>query len=150
MDIKAIIFDYGRTLFDRENNKFFPETPEILNYLSKKYKLAIVSITTDRSPPKERIKKLEEAGIINYFYPILFDPLNKDHLFQEALLKLNITPSELAIVDDRMFRGIKWGNKNGAMTVWLRAGKFSNETPNDETGKPSHTIINLLSLKNLL
>jgi len=34
--IKAIIFDWGRTLFDSEKKTLYPETEEILNYLSKK------------------------------------------------------------------------------------------------------------------
>jgi len=149
-EIKAVIFDYGRTLYDRENSDFFPETYEVLDYLHLKYKLAIVSIATDKDPPETRIRALKERNLFNHFESVLFDSFDKDHLFVDTLEKLKITPKEVAIVDDRVMRGITWGNKNGAMTVWLRGGKFADELPNSETGKPSHTIENLLSLKNLL
>jgi len=42
--IKAVIFDYGRTLVDSESDDLFPEAKGILNeLLEKKLKLALVS-----------------------------------------------------------------------------------------------------------
>lgn len=42
--MKAIIFDFGRTLYDRETDRVFPEAFEVLEKLSPKYKVALVSL----------------------------------------------------------------------------------------------------------
>jgi len=44
--IKGIIFDYNRTLFDVDNNKLIEGVPELVEKLSKKYKLCLVSRTS--------------------------------------------------------------------------------------------------------
>ena len=69
---KAVIFDYGRTLYDREGERFFLEAREVLEYLRPKYRLAIVSIANEGDPPEARLKALEEAGIRQHFSMILF------------------------------------------------------------------------------
>ena len=61
-NIKAVIFDYGRTLYDRENDRFFPEVRELLEYLHPKYKLAIVSIAKENLQAEERLKALKSSG----------------------------------------------------------------------------------------
>ena len=148
--IKAVVFDYGRTLYDRDNSDFFPETSDVLEYLYPKYILSIVSIATEKDPPENRIRALKEKDFLKYFRHTLFHSSDKDHLFAYLLNQLDVNPDEVAVVDDRVFRGIAWGNKHGAMTVWLRGGKFADELPNSKTGEPSYTIENLLSLKDLL
>ena len=148
--VKAVIFDYGRTLYDRDKDRFFPEVNEILEYLSKKYKLAIVSVAKENFPAAERLKALKSAGLDGYFSSILFDDSQKDHLFDETLDKFNIKPEEAAFVDDRVQRGIAWSNKHSALTIWFRNGKFSNELPDKLTGNPTYTIDNLLLLKKIL
>jgi len=62
--IKAVIFDWGRTLYDNENNDLFPDAKEILEYLSKKYKLAIVSMANSEEAQKRKV----EDERINLFW----------------------------------------------------------------------------------
>ncbi len=147
--IKAVIFDYGRTLYDRENGKFFPEAKSVLDYLSRKYVLAIVSIAKE-DPAEERVAALKKAGLYEYFSSLMFHESDKGPLFEDTLKKLNVKPDEIAVVDDRVKRGIAWGNNNGAITIWLRRGKFADELPDAETGKPTYVIGNLIEIKNLL
>lgn len=144
-----IIFDWGRTLYDHENERLFPETKEVLEYLSKKYALAIVSLATNGNIAK-RWKIIIENDLGKYFNSILFDPENKDRLYEITLKTLAVKPSKVVIIDDRTVRGIQWGNRHGTVTIWLKKGKFSNEGPNKETGNPTHIIKNLASLKTLL
>ncbi len=148
--IKAIMFDYGRTLYDRDRKQFFPEVRQVLEYLYPRYKLAIVSIAKENFPAEERIKQLEVSGFDRYFSSMLFDESHKDHLFSETLEKFKLKPIDAAFVDDRVQRGITWGNKHGAMTIWYRNGKFANELPDASTGNPTYTIENLSSLKEIL
>lgn len=147
---KVVIFDYGRTLYDQEGGKFFPEVRKILEYLHPKYRLAIVSITNEGAPPEARLKALEKAGIRKFFSTIFFHEKDKDELLERVLQETGVKPSELILVDDRAKRSITWGNKRGAITIWLRKGRFAQELPNEETGIPTYIIENLYDLKELL
>ena len=45
MKIKAIIFDFGRTLFDSANKEVFPDADGVLSYCQGKgYRMAVVSL----------------------------------------------------------------------------------------------------------
>lgn len=147
--IKAVIFDWGRTLYDSESEALFPETIQTLETLAKKYQLAIVSLATDGDFEK-RSRVLRVSGIERYFTSIQFAQTDKDRLYSRALIALGVVPEEVAIVDDRIIRGIRWGNHNGATTVWLRRGKFMGEGPNGETGMPTHIIENIGQVSEVL
>jgi FMN phosphatase YigB (HAD superfamily) len=140
--IKAIIFDWGRTLYDGENQMLFPGTENVLQILSALYILVIVSLASDGNIEK-RIQILRECGIEKYFAAVYFAQNDKDSLYELALARLAITAREVVIVDDRVVRGIKWGNACGATTIWLRRGKFMNEEPSKETGPPTYVISRL-------
>lgn len=148
-EAKVLIFDWGRTLYDHENERLFPETKEVLEYLSKKYTLAIVSLATNGNIAK-RWKIIIENDLGKYFESILFDPEDKDRLYEITLTTLNVKPQEVIIVDDRTRRGIKWGNNHDTVTIWLKKGMYSIEEPNEETGEPTYIIENLAELKRLL
>jgi FMN phosphatase YigB (HAD superfamily) len=140
--IRAIIFDWGRTLYDSESQALFPQTEKVLKILSKQYILAIVSLASDGNIER-RQQVLQAYDIKKYFTAIYFAQKDKDPLYTMALSTLALSPQEVAIVDDRMIRGIRWGNIHGAMTIWVKQGKFMYEEPNDETGMPTYTIRNL-------
>lgn len=139
---KAIMFDWGRTLYDSENQALFPETERVLQLFSTLYLLIIVSLTSDGNIEK-RMQLLRACGIEKYFTAIYFAQKDKDALYVTALSHLGLPAEEVAIVDDRVVRGIRWGNACGATTIWLRRGKFMDEKPNEETGEPTYIISNL-------
>lgn len=147
--IRLIIFDWGRTLYDNKGGRLFPETIDLLQNLSKKYKLAIVSLVTDGDFEKRR-KILRENNLNQYFSSILFTQTDKDELYDRTLSNLNVEPRNVVIVDDRVIRGVKWGNKRGTKTIWLKNGKFSDDLPTEETGQPTNTITNLKDLQKIL
>ncbi len=146
--IKAIIFDWGRTIYDKENEKLFSETKEVLKYCSKKYILAIVSLAID-GDIEGRFKKMDEYDIRQYFKFALFHISDKDSLFRNAVGNLNFPPSEILVVDDRMKR-IGWPIKNGCKTIWIKKGKFENELPDEITGKPTFVVKSLVEILKLL
>ncbi len=147
---KMIIFDYGRTLYDRETDDFFPDAIPVVKTLAEQYRLSIVSV----SPADEeeaRIEALREQGILDHFEEIVFtasgDAKSKEY---EALLrKVDLKANEVVVVDDYIIRGIAWGNAAGATTVWFQNGKFADLVPNDETGDPDFTIHSLSELLKL-
>jgi FMN phosphatase YigB (HAD superfamily) len=143
--IKGIIFDWGRTLYDPEAGALFPGTLSVLQSLAQKYRLAVVSLVGD-GDVKRRWRIFKEAGVAQFFMSTQFATGNKPALFAAALRDLGLTASEVAIVDDRVVRGIAWGNQHGAITIWVKRGKFSDETPDRASGAPRHVIRNLSEL----
>ncbi len=146
---KLIIFDWGRTLYDPETKDVFLGVPEMLRTLSNQYKLAIVCLATDGDFDRRK-KIMKDSGVEELFSLILMAEGNKDLLYEKALSELGFVPKDVIIVDDRTLRGIRWGNANGATTVWVCKGKFSNELPNEETGEPDYTVTEVTELLGIL
>jgi FMN phosphatase YigB (HAD superfamily) len=144
-NIKLIIFDWGGTLHDPVAKELFPGTIEVLKKLAENYELALVSLAKSQ-PYAERLRKIEESGIVPYLKKVLVDEEDKDGLYEKLLKDFDLRPENVAIVDDRTIRGIAWGNKHSAMTIWIKRGKFANELPNETTGNPTHIINNLSEL----
>ena len=153
MTVKSIIFDWGRTLYDSETKKEFPEAEEILALCAKRgYRLAVVSLTSEHSNAnlEERTKQIETSPLRKYFEMVAVTDTDKDKSFDETVAALDMPPEEILIVDDRTVRGIKYGSLRGHPTVWLQAGKFANELPNDSTKSPTFTVHSLTELADIL
>ena len=143
-NIKAIIFDWGRTIYDKDNEMLFPETLEVLEYCAKKYTLVVVSLATD-GDIEGRFKKLDTFGIRKFFQFALFHVADKDSLLRNTVGNLQLDPSEILVVDDRIKR-LEWSIKNGLKTVWIKKGKFEHELPDSSTGNPNYTLSSLQEL----
>lgn len=153
MHIKAIIFDWGRTLFDSEAKKEFPESEEILRYCKAKgYKLATASLVTEyaNASLEERKNQIEKSSLRKFFDIVLVTDTNKDELFQKIVSSFQVPASQIAVIDDRVIRGIRWGNQNDCTTIWLQKGRFSAEMPNEDTGQPNFVIRELKELLQIL
>lgn len=150
--VEAVIFDWGRTLYDSDKGDLFPGVPDLLARLARRYRLAIVSLITGDYDARlaGRLALLRERNIARHFSVVLFGRDDKDGLYATALARLQLDARDVAIVDDRVVRGIRWGNRRGATTIWLRGGKFAGELPDDETGRPTHTIGSITDLDGLL
>lgn len=151
--VAGLIFDWGRTLHDPDAGAPFPDAPPVLTALAATYRLAIVSLVSGDdygAIVAARHAVLREHDLTRHFAAILFGQGDKDRLYREALGLLALAPAHVAVIDDRVVRGIAWGNRHGATTVWLRNGKFRDEVPSDATGIPTHTICRLGELPDLL
>ena len=140
--VKAIIFDWGRTLYDSEQGALFPMVPILLAELSRRYTLAIVSLVSGdyASRVAARRAAIAEADIGRFFEAIVFVADDKEGAYRDVLARLVLPATDVAIVDDRVRRGIAWGNAHGATTIWLRRGRFAAELPDAATGLPTYTI----------
>ena len=137
---KAILFDFGRTLFDTENNLLFPQTIDVLKYCERRYRLGLVSIA--RNGICERANQIAHLGLRKHFFVIRLGVENKDALYEGAVLAVGLPPEEITVVDDRIKR-LGWPIKNKCRVIWLKKGKFADELPNEQTGFPSHIIENI-------
>ena len=147
-NIKAIIFDWGRTIYDKDNERLFPETKDVLDYCVKKYKLAIVSLAVDGNL-EGRFQKLDKYDIRKHFKLSLFHFSDKDSLFRNAVGNLNLNTDQVLVIDDRI-RRLEWPIKNGCKTVWIQKGKFENELPDETTGFPTLKVKSLKEIINYI
>jgi FMN phosphatase YigB (HAD superfamily) len=149
-NIKNIIFDWGRTLYDPDAEQLFPGVQAMLPELGKKYSLYIVSLASKgEGEILKRRKMIKDFGIESYFQDIFFAPEDKDSLYEGLVAKYELDLSETVVVDDRIIRGIAWGNLSGATTVWFQNGKFASELPTAETGEPTHRITAFTELQEI-
>ena len=151
--IKAVIFDWGRTLYDSDAKTEYPESGLVLEQLKARgYRLALVSLVSPlaNATLEERERQIEKSPLRKYFEIARVTDEDKDQLFDEVVEKLNFPRSEILIVDDRVVRGIRYGNKNGHPTIWVQKGKFANELPNADTGKPTHVVNSLREIPLLI
>jgi FMN phosphatase YigB (HAD superfamily) len=154
MNIKAIIFDWGRTLFDVDIKKEISDSEDVLSYCKQKgYKICVASLARPLTGDnvEERIKQIKDSSLYKYIDMLeVTDVKEKDEMLDILVKKLNIPKEEILFVDDRVVKSIKYGNKNSHPTVWLKSGPFTNELPNLETGTPTFIIETLSELKILI
>ena len=119
---------------------------EILDYLSGRYRLALVTDGTKQW--QER--KLSHLGIKDCFASVVISgevgtsKLNPDN-FRMAL---SGDESAVYVVGDRLETDIRGGNSIGATTILFKNGVFDYER--DSPDVPDHTITSLTELKSLL
>lgn len=153
MIIKAIIFDWGRTLFDSMTKKEFPDAFEVLEYCKGKgCTLACASLVSSQANASlsERKNQIETSPLRHFFEYTAVTDGDKDEILDELVSKLGFSREYILIVDDRIIRGVKYGNLRGHPTVWLQNGKFAEELPNEGTKEPTYIIHSLEELKSII
>lgn len=141
--IKAIIFDFNRTLYLPEIKKIPESSIELLKRL-KDLGFVLALITIKENTKKEWIRK------ISRFFLIVKEVNQKtENDFLDILKELNLNKDDVLVVGDRVKIEIKIAKRLGLKTVWFRNGKFKDELPDiDEI--PDYTISkleNILDLK---
>jgi len=143
--IKGIIFDFNRTLYDKDNNQFFPEAKPLLRELKGVYKLSLVCKAVDTV---DVIYK--DYEFISFFEKIIIKPEKTEKEFQECLAAMKLSAAEAIIVGDKIKGEVSIGNKMGIITVWFRQGKYAQELPSSPREKPTFIITALPQLPILL
>ncbi len=140
--IKAIIFDFNRTIYLPEFGIIPRGTIRLLERLKKKgLKMALVSMSEGR---KQEI--IREYGLSSYFSVIKMVKKKDEDVFVEVMDKLRVDADEIAVIGDRIRSEITIGNSLGMRTVWLRQGKFRNEIPISEKEMPDFVVEGLLEV----
>lgn len=136
-----IIFDYNRTIFNPDTNNLYDGVLEILKKLSINHELLLVSkneLTRD-----DTINKL---GISSYFRKIVLVEEKTKKIFTDLVGD----SKDVLVVGDRIKGEIYLGNLLGLNTIWIRQGKFSNETFSTEDEKPDYIINDIKELLEII
>ncbi len=136
-----IIFDYNRTIFNPDKQELYSGVFELLNDLSKKQELFLIS-----KNEAGRNEILEKFRINKFFKRIIFTDNKSVKTFQEIIG----TDKNAIVVGDRVQGEITIGNQLNLVTVWIKQGKFSGVVPINEIQKPKYTISNISELKEII
>ena len=136
-----IIFDYNRTIFDPDTDNVYPGVLELLQRLSARHELVLVS----RNEPARK-KRIEELTITNYFQKIVFVNEKSKQLFKE----IAGNEKKVMVVGDSISDEITIGNQLGLITVRLKKGKFAVEIPKDNNELARYEITDINELENII
>ena len=151
--VKAVLFDLGGTLVKEGQAIAFPHVVNVLDELRSKFKLAIVCNTNTAN--LEDVKEiLKQVGILHFFDAVI---VSKDvgfskpdeRIFQIALERIGVHPSEAVMVGNRVSTDILGGNKTGLKTILIKHHGEPQEEMTCEMEKPSQTIYSLKELLHL-
>jgi FMN phosphatase YigB (HAD superfamily) len=144
--IKAIIFDWNRTLYDVENDVLFPGVLSLLKQLQEGgIKLAVVSANVGSEK-----NFLEDSRFSSLFYYVCLVAKKDPPLFRSIINELEYKPSEILVVGDRIQSEIQAANKVSIKTVWLKRGKYAVVEPRVQDEEPTWTISSLHELQRIL
>ncbi len=139
---KIIILDFNRTIYDPETKELVLDTKAVLHCLLRRnFELYLISHGNN-----SRKSLINDLGINQYFKHIIITPGKTRKDFQQ-LIKQNIDLRTSFVIGDRIRQEIAFGNLLGMQTIWIRNGKFSNETPRNKNEQPDYTV---RTLKNVL
>ena len=151
--LKGIFFDFGDTLIKEGSVETLPNAHEILEFLTDRYKLAIICNT---SASGERIREiLRSAGIKKYFDLVVVSSevgLRKpdEKIFRIALENLDLQPEEVLMVGNRVSVDILGGNQVGMKTVLIKWNDRYPEKVTCELERPTYTIKSLRELISII
>ncbi len=140
--IKAIIFDYYRTLYDPEEGISLA-TKKLVREL-REQGLILALITRNESAKKDISSNL----FFSFFSVVktVEDDKNEED-FREVIKQINVKEEEILVVGDRIKKEIVIGNKIGLKTVWLKKGLYATELPETKAEEPWKTIEDLQEIK---
>jgi len=143
MSIEAVLFDFGRTIYDSEAGSLFPETIKTLENLSQKgLKLGLLTVA-ETDDLDSRVKELDYLGLSGFFQSIDIVPRNTKGKDFTKLLKdfgMEEKTDNCLVVGDNLEREITAGNTIGAFTVWTRQRLSDDWKPQNEIQTPKATI----------
>lgn len=142
--MKAILFDFNRTIYDPDAKRLIYGARQILELaIAKNYTLYLVS---QRENGREEILNREDIG--KYFTKIIFVVKKDKETFQNILDSCSLDPQKVFVIGDRLSAEIRTGNLLGCKTVWIKKGKFARERKRGV--KPGLTIEDIRQIAEIL
>jgi FMN phosphatase YigB (HAD superfamily) len=143
--VKAVIFDYKRTIFDPDTNGLVSGALELLTALKGDGVKLFLIVKGDA----ERRGEMERLGILPFFDEIIINPHKSAEDYQRCT-RLCPPGTQFFAVGDRVREEIRHANACGMTTIWLKRGKFSVEEPTSADEQPSFTVTELSQAKAII
>ena len=135
--------------WNSEDEFVYPEAENILQELSKRYKIGIIA--NQELGSEQRLEKLDLLKYIDLVIASAEEGVAKPDLriFQIALERADCKPEEAVMVGDRLDNDIAPANKIGMKTVWIKQGLGGLSEPITEAEQPDYTVNSLNELLTL-
>ncbi len=138
-NMRIIIFDFYRTLYNPETNCLYQGTEQVLEKLRERgYDLYLLTWAEEY-----RKNLISTLGIESYFSRVIFIHESKEEGFQEILKNPDIEREASFVIGDRVTQEIFYGNKFGFQTVWIQHGEYTYEFSQNKEEMPKYIIVSL-------
>jgi len=137
--IKAVLFDFNRTLYDPDSKCLEPGALQVLAILSKRFKLGLLSKTGDGN----RDELLKSLGIRDFFEVVVTVKEKSVGSFEECVSKLGVQPDEVLAIGDQARKDVAFAKAAGCRTAWFCKGKFAGVLPESAGQQADFTVKSL-------
>lgn len=138
MKPKLVVFDWKRTLYNPDDQKLIIGARELLEFFKSK-KIPMVLVGKGAEEMKGEVERLK---VKKYFKDILFVEEEKDTKIYKKYLS-SINPKDVIFIGDRVRSELAAGKELGATTIWIKQGKFSRQSPQNNYQKPDFKVKSL-------
>lgn len=138
----TIILDFNRTIYDPETGELVPGALALLTFLKERGDT--VHLISKKEGGREDL--LDTLGIASYFTTVTFTEEKEPSM--AALIKESASP--VYVIGDYLHNEIRYGNRYGAHTIWLKRGRFRDLKPELEDDVPWQTIEELTEAQHYL
>ena len=151
-------FTYAREYFgiitnhpySTEKEVLFDGVYDVLNILSRKYKLGILA-----NQPSSTLERLKRDEIYNFFDICLLSETENMFkpdiaFFEHAIKKVNCSPSKIVMVGDRLDNDIMPAKKSGMKTIRIKQGLNSIQKPLSDEYAPDWEVTSVQQLCDFL
>lgn len=146
--MKAVIFDFNRTLYDPDLQQLFPAALPLLEYC--KQRGLRMALLTKAEEGNARQTLIAELGITLFFDRIKIVSQKEEALFKDLLADWGITASQCWVVSDRLRTDLRIAKRIDCRTIWVRQGKFVAEGPETAQDEPEITVTALQEVRNFI
>lgn len=137
--MKAVVFDYNRTIFNPDTKEIIPEARDAIELLCQsKLKLFLISKGGD-----DRRKQIATLDIIQFFDYVTVVPEKSTTDFQQCKDMCEKNTMFFAI-GDRLREEIHHANICDMITIRFKNGEFSSEEPTKPSEQPKYTVTSLM------
>ena len=144
--MKAIIFDFSRTLYDRDKEKLYPGAKELV----ARFKVRGVKTFLISRGDQLRKSLVASLGLGELMDEVLVVCKKDTEIYTDLLKRWNIQVNQTVVVGDKIRGDIVVGNRAGCITIRVQQGKYADEVPNNPEEEPLYTVENIPALKERL
>ncbi len=114
--MKAIIWDFNKTLYNPDTQKLYNGAKELLENCSKRYKQAIV--TAALLNPNKRRNLIKKINIEKYFEQIVIN-IKTPKIFSTLCDQIYCSSKDTYVIGDGYLKEISAGNQLNMKTIWI-------------------------------
>lgn len=146
MSLRAVIFDFNRTLYDPETDMFYPGVFDML----RRFKTAGVKLGLWSRDEKARAETISRDGLRELFDYVLIVRSKSADDIQQLCIILGVEPSETAVVTDPVRSDLTAAKAAGTYVICVRQGKFVSDRPYTLAEQPDDEVSDLAAADRLL